>query len=57
MLGGMLEVAPGRECVRAGAVMMLERSRVMVVADIFFSRRPSSEEDRVHCLCSRAFVQ
>ncbi|XP_026231051.1 trimethylguanosine synthase [Anabas testudineus] len=37
--------------------MMLERSRVMVVADIFFSRRHSSDEDRVHCLCSRAFVQ
>ncbi|KAI3375417.1 hypothetical protein L3Q82_021907 [Scortum barcoo] len=40
--------------------MMLERSRVTVVADIFFSRRSSSdgkEERTVHCRCSRAFVQ
>ncbi|XP_034744411.1 trimethylguanosine synthase isoform X1 [Etheostoma cragini] len=41
--------------------MMLERSRVTVVADIFFSRRlPSKEEEeeeKIHCLCSRAFVQ
>ncbi|XP_078121069.1 trimethylguanosine synthase [Sander vitreus] len=39
--------------------MMLERSRVTVVADIFFSRRLSSkeEEEKIHCLCSRAFVQ
>ncbi|KAF3698849.1 Trimethylguanosine synthase [Channa argus] len=36
--------------------MMLERSRVAVVAEIFF-RRHASDEDRVHCLCSRAFVQ
>ncbi|XP_073348246.1 trimethylguanosine synthase [Pagrus major] len=39
--------------------MMLERSRVTVVAEIFFSRRHSSteEEETVHCRCSRAFVQ
>ncbi|KAM9349751.1 trimethylguanosine synthase [Symphorus nematophorus] len=44
--------------------MMVERSRVVVVAEIFFSRRHSSakeeeeeEEDIIHCLCSRAFVQ
>ncbi|XP_037537992.1 trimethylguanosine synthase [Nematolebias whitei] len=38
--------------------MMLERSRVMVVADIIFSRKhvPVSEEETVHCRCSRAFV-
>ncbi|KAM7401447.1 hypothetical protein PAMA_005584 [Pampus argenteus] len=34
--------------------MMPDRSRV--VADIFFSRRLSSEE-RIHCCCSRVFVQ
>ncbi|XP_040911384.1 trimethylguanosine synthase [Toxotes jaculatrix] len=38
--------------------MMLERSRVTVVADLFFSGGHSSkEEDRIHCLCTRAFVQ
>ncbi|XP_028449074.1 trimethylguanosine synthase isoform X2 [Perca flavescens] len=40
--------------------MMLERSRVTVVADIFFIRRLSSkeeEEEKIHCLCSRAFVE
>ncbi|XP_062413589.1 trimethylguanosine synthase [Pungitius pungitius] len=42
--------------------MMLERSRVTVVADIFFSRRPSVEdetgkEEAIQCRCSRAFVQ
>ncbi|XP_035526402.1 trimethylguanosine synthase-like [Morone saxatilis] len=38
--------------------MMLERSRVTVVADIFFSKRhTSAEEEIVHCRCSRAFVQ
>ncbi|XP_042353817.1 trimethylguanosine synthase [Plectropomus leopardus] len=38
--------------------MMLDRSRVTVVAEILFSRRLSSEEEeRVHCRCSRAFVQ
>ncbi|XP_029310133.1 trimethylguanosine synthase [Cottoperca gobio] len=40
--------------------MMLERSTVTVVADIFFSRRLSSEEEeeeRIHCRCSRAYVQ
>ncbi|KAM6920113.1 trimethylguanosine synthase [Lycodopsis pacificus] len=39
--------------------MMLERSRVTVVAEIFFSRRLSSEteEERIHCRCSKAFVQ
>ncbi|KAF1383253.1 hypothetical protein PFLUV_G00129810 [Perca fluviatilis] len=40
--------------------MMLERSRVTVVADIFFSRRLSpkvEEEEKIHCLCSIAFVQ
>lgn len=40
--------------------MMLDRSRVTVVADIFFSRRNASaqsEEDSVHCRCSRAFVE
>ncbi|KAM9845030.1 trimethylguanosine synthase [Aulostomus maculatus] len=36
--------------------MMLDRSRATVVADIFFSRRHSSEE-RIHCFCSRVFVQ
>ncbi|XP_028987297.1 trimethylguanosine synthase isoform X2 [Betta splendens] len=47
----------GPESVHAGAFMMLERSRVMVVADIFFNWRHSSNEAGVHCLCSRAFVQ
>nr|XP_040026228.1 trimethylguanosine synthase isoform X1 [Gasterosteus aculeatus aculeatus]XP_040026229.1 trimethylguanosine synthase isoform X1 [Gasterosteus aculeatus aculeatus]XP_040026233.1 trimethylguanosine synthase isoform X1 [Gasterosteus aculeatus aculeatus] len=39
--------------------MMLERSRVTVVADIFFSRRLEEEEEEegIHCRCSRAFVQ
>ncbi|GAA6231450.1 trimethylguanosine synthase [Lates japonicus] len=39
--------------------MMLERSRVILVADLFFSRRRSSEaeEERIHCFCSRAFAQ
>ncbi|XP_068557495.1 trimethylguanosine synthase [Cebidichthys violaceus] len=38
--------------------MMLERSRVTVVAEIFFSRRLSSEEEEtIHCRCSKAFVQ
>ncbi|XP_026168794.1 trimethylguanosine synthase [Mastacembelus armatus] len=37
--------------------MMLERSRLAVVADIFFSKRRSFEEERIHCLCSRAFIQ
>lgn len=41
------------------AVMMLDRSRVTVVADVFFNRRPSSSEgdEIIHCRCSRAFVQ
>ncbi|XP_061696403.1 trimethylguanosine synthase isoform X2 [Syngnathoides biaculeatus] len=34
---------------------MLENSTVTVVADIFFSKRATSEEI-VHCCCSRAFV-
>ena len=45
-------------------MMMVERSRVTVVAEIFFSRKHSpaeeeeeEEEDIIHCLCSRAFVQ
>ncbi|KAM6989168.1 trimethylguanosine synthase [Tautogolabrus adspersus] len=38
-------------------MMMLERSRVTMVADIFFSRRHSEREDIIHCRCSRAFVQ
>nr|XP_033507275.1 trimethylguanosine synthase isoform X2 [Epinephelus lanceolatus] len=39
-------------------VMMLERSRVTVVADVFFSKRLlAEEEERIHCRCSRAFVQ
>ncbi|XP_071347536.1 trimethylguanosine synthase [Trachinotus anak] len=41
-------------------MMMLERSRVTVVADLFFRRRHTEEEqeeERIHCLCSRAFVQ
>ncbi|XP_056246309.1 trimethylguanosine synthase isoform X2 [Seriola aureovittata] len=41
--------------------MMLERSRVTVVADLFFTRKHTEdeeeEEERIHCLCSRAFVQ
>ncbi|XP_056276770.1 trimethylguanosine synthase isoform X2 [Pseudoliparis swirei] len=39
--------------------MMLERSWVTVVAEILFSRTrsSSSEEERIHCRCSRAFVQ
>ncbi|XP_061652575.1 trimethylguanosine synthase isoform X4 [Phyllopteryx taeniolatus] len=37
------------------SVVMLERSTVTVVADIFFSRRHTSEEI-IHCCCSRAFV-
>ncbi|XP_035490132.2 trimethylguanosine synthase [Scophthalmus maximus] len=44
--------------------MMPERCRVTVVADLFFSRKhrleegePEEEEERIHCLCSRAFVQ
>nr|XP_043870766.1 trimethylguanosine synthase isoform X2 [Solea senegalensis] len=43
--------------------MMLERSRVTVVAELLFSRRKQScedaeeQEETVHCLCSRAFVQ
>ncbi|XP_062284611.1 trimethylguanosine synthase isoform X1 [Scomber scombrus] len=36
--------------------MMPDRSRVMVVADIIFSRKLSSEEERIHCCCSRVFV-
>ncbi|XP_051944783.1 trimethylguanosine synthase isoform X2 [Hippocampus zosterae] len=35
--------------------MMLEKSTVKVVADIFISRRHTSEEI-IHCCCSRAFV-
>ncbi|XP_029380342.1 trimethylguanosine synthase [Echeneis naucrates] len=40
-------------------MMMLERSRVTVVADLFFIKRNESkeEEGRIHCVCSRAFVQ
>ncbi|XP_062260907.1 trimethylguanosine synthase isoform X2 [Platichthys flesus] len=38
--------------------MMLERSSlVTVVADLFFRRRHWPEEETIHCLCSRAFVQ
>ncbi|XP_044074320.1 trimethylguanosine synthase [Siniperca chuatsi] len=47
--------------------MMLDRSRVTAVAEIFFSRRHSSKQEEqeeqeeqeqvIHCLCSRAFVQ
>lgn len=39
--------------------MMLERSRVTVIADVFFSSgRPSAvQDDVIHCRCSRAFVQ
>ncbi|XP_061550661.1 trimethylguanosine synthase isoform X1 [Phycodurus eques] len=37
------------------SVVMLEKSTVTVVADIFFSRRHTSEET-IHCCCSRAFV-
>ncbi|XP_054625302.1 trimethylguanosine synthase [Dunckerocampus dactyliophorus] len=36
--------------------MMLEKSRVTVVADILFSKRHSSEEG-IHCCCSRVFVE
>ncbi|XP_067460875.1 trimethylguanosine synthase isoform X2 [Thunnus thynnus] len=39
------------------SVMMPDRSKVMVVADILFSRRLSPEEERIHCCCSRVFVQ
>ncbi|XP_037132376.1 trimethylguanosine synthase isoform X2 [Syngnathus acus] len=35
--------------------MMLDKSTVSVVADIFFSRKHTSEEI-IHCCCSRAFV-
>uniref|UniRef100_UPI003AAD59A2 trimethylguanosine synthase n=1 Tax=Centroberyx gerrardi TaxID=166262 RepID=UPI003AAD59A2 len=37
--------------------MMIDKTRVRVVADIFFSQSHSSGEETVHCLCSRAFVQ
>ncbi|XP_070775551.1 trimethylguanosine synthase [Enoplosus armatus] len=46
--------------------MMLERSRVTLLAEIFFSARRSADqeeeeeeddEERIHCLCSRAFSQ
>ncbi|XP_051809311.1 trimethylguanosine synthase isoform X1 [Acanthochromis polyacanthus] len=38
--------------------MMLERSRLTVMADIILSRRHSSNGDEtIHCRCSRAFVQ
>ncbi|XP_028284123.1 trimethylguanosine synthase [Parambassis ranga] len=38
--------------------MMLERSRVTVMADVIFAIRNSNErEDKIHCRCSRAFVQ
>ncbi|KAK5859393.1 hypothetical protein PBY51_020951 [Eleginops maclovinus] len=37
--------------------MMLERSRVTLLAEIFFSRKLEEEEERIHCLCSIAFVQ
>ncbi|XP_019969264.2 trimethylguanosine synthase [Paralichthys olivaceus] len=50
----------GSHGVRVGelVVMMLERSSlVTVVADVFFSRRHRPEEETIHCLCSRAFVQ
>ncbi|XP_017295426.1 trimethylguanosine synthase [Kryptolebias marmoratus] len=38
--------------------MMLERSKVMVVADILFGRKhePDTEEETVHCRCSRALI-
>ncbi|XP_069543850.1 trimethylguanosine synthase [Brachyistius frenatus] len=37
--------------------MLLERSRVTVVADIVLSRRrPAGGHETVHCRCSRAFV-
>ncbi|XP_061925683.1 trimethylguanosine synthase-like [Entelurus aequoreus] len=36
--------------------MMLDMSRVTVVADILFSRKHSSEAG-IHCCCSRVFVQ
>nr|XP_020507432.1 trimethylguanosine synthase [Labrus bergylta] len=38
-------------------MMMLERSKVTMVADIFFSRRHCEREEIIHCRCSRAFVQ
>ncbi|KAM8850801.1 trimethylguanosine synthase isoform 2-T4 [Spinachia spinachia] len=55
------EVEPVPKCV----AMLLEKSRVTVVADIFFIRRPSHEqekekeegEDGIHCRCSKAYVQ
>lgn len=39
--------------------MMLERSRMMVFADIFFRKNNScvSEDQVIHCRCSRAFNQ
>ncbi|KAM3865650.1 trimethylguanosine synthase [Diretmus argenteus] len=37
--------------------MMIDKSKVKVVADIFFSQKHSSGEGSIHCLCSRAFVQ
>lgn len=37
--------------------MMLERSRITVLADVlFFSSEQSSEKESIHCRCSRAFV-
>lgn len=39
-------------------VMMLERSRVTVLAELLLSRRHQEEqEEKIHCLFSRAFVQ
>ncbi|CAJ1087222.1 trimethylguanosine synthase isoform X1 [Xyrichtys novacula] len=39
--------------------MMLERSRVTMVADIFFSRKhpAAKQEEIIHCACTRAYVQ
>ncbi|XP_034038247.1 trimethylguanosine synthase [Thalassophryne amazonica] len=37
--------------------MMLERSRVTLLADIVLSTRGAEEEESVLCRCSRAFVQ
>ncbi|XP_077580716.1 trimethylguanosine synthase [Stigmatopora nigra] len=40
---------------RTDFVMMLEKNTVTILADIFFSRKDTSEEI-IHCCCSRAFV-
>ncbi|XP_077472373.1 trimethylguanosine synthase isoform X2 [Stigmatopora argus] len=40
---------------RPDFVMMLEKNTVTILADIFFSRKDTSEEI-IHCCCSRAFV-